>query len=57
MVNGLKLVLKFYGYIKNIEEILINIFTNINYSKLMKILRKFSKNNKIRNNTYIKIIL
>ena len=54
-------VLRFYEYIEDIEEIPMDIFSQISIEwKLFKINRnawKTSKNDKISKNTYFKVIL
>ena len=49
-------VLRFYGYIENIGEISVDIFSQIlmseNYLKLIGMLEKTSKNDKISKNTH-----
>ena len=55
------LVLRFYGYIGNIGEISVDIFSQIlmseNYLKLIGMLEKTSKNDKISKNAHFKVIL
>ena len=54
-------VFRFYGYVKKSDKyrwiFLHKYLLNINDSKLMEMLRELSKNDKIINNTHIKIIL
>ena len=54
-------VFEFYGCIGNIENIDRDFNKNINWIKIVqdscKCLKKLSKSDKIRNNTYIKVIL
>ena len=54
-------VLRFYGYIENIGEISVAIFSQIlmseNYLKLIGMLEKTSKNDNISKNTHFKVIL